>query len=63
MTLEMHLKEENEIEIKSMPINLQAHYCSGKYKEKIIECCFYEQSVCLNTCRYSIIMNKSKQKK
>lgn len=61
--LEIHLKEDNEIEVESMPVGLQAYYCTGKYKEKIIACNFYEQSICLNTCRYAKVMNKFKQEK
>jgi len=48
----------DEIEIKSMPVCLQANYCIGRNQSKVIECCFYNQSICLNTCRYATTMKR-----
>lgn len=47
-----------DITIEKMPINLQAKYCLGEYSRRIIECMFYNESICLHGCRYSKVMDR-----
>lgn len=49
-----------EIQVEFMPVNLQKNYCKGRYAPHIIACQFYDQAICLFSCKYAQNVNQDK---